>query len=99
MGQAAPRGRRGEDEHAAGKDCAAASKIAQRAAGQEQRSQRQRVGFDNPLNLGQRRVESRLQRRKGHVHDRAIDERQTRSENGGRKYPAARAGIGTIRNP
>ena len=90
-GKAAPRGRGGEDEHAASKDFAAASKIAQRSAGQEQRSQRQRIGFDNPLNLGQRRVESRLQRRKGHVHDGAIDERQTRSENGGREHPTAPA--------
>ena len=57
--KAAPRGGGGENEHADREDLAAASKIAQRSAGQEQRRQRERVGFDDPLNFGQRRVETR----------------------------------------
>jgi hypothetical protein len=50
-------------------------------------------GFDNPLHFCQRRVESRLQGGQGDVHDGAVDERQARSENGGRQYPPAPAGL------
>ena len=68
-------------------------RIAQRAAGQEQRRQRQRVGFDHPLHLGQRRVERGLQRGKRDVDDGAVDERQARSEDGGGQHPAAAATV------
>lgn len=61
--KAAPcRGHRKQDD-ADREYLAAAVKITERAAGEQQRRQEERVRFDNPLNMGDRPIHGRLQSR------------------------------------
>jgi hypothetical protein len=78
--QPAP-GRGYREEHYPGdEDFAAAIPVSQRAADEKQRRQKERVRFHDPLNLGNRRAQRRLQRRQRHIHDRAIDESHARAQ-------------------
>src|ERR1700730_5234380 len=48
--------------------------VAQRAARQNQRPKKQAIGFDNPLDVGDRAAKTRLQSWQSHVHNRAVNE-------------------------
>ena len=80
--QSAPGRGCGEEHDAGGEDLAAAVQVSQRPADEEQRRQEERVRFHHPLNVRQGRMQGRLQRRQRHVHDRAVDERHARTEDG-----------------
>ena len=82
--------RRGREEHDAEQEHAlAAELIAHRSADQDQRAQEQRVGFDHPLHVGDRRVEVGLERGQRDVDDRRVDERHARPEDGRDERPSA----------
>ena len=83
--------RRGREEDDAEQEHAlAAELIAHRSADQDQRAQKQRVGFDHPLDVGDRRVEVGLKRGQRDVDDRRVDERHARPEDGRDQGPSAR---------
>ena len=69
------------------RNLAAAVQIAQRSADQQQRRQEKRIRFHHPLNLRQRRMQGRLQRRQRHVHHRSVNECHARTENGRGQNP------------
>ena len=90
VGRESAPGRGCREEHdAGGEDLAAAVQVSQRAADEEQRRQEKRVRFHHPLNVRQRRMQGRLQRRQRHVHDRAVNERHARTEDGRGQNPGA----------
>ena len=72
--------RGGEEDDAEQEHSLAAELIAQRPADQNQRAQQQRVGFDHPLDVGDRRVKVSLKRGQRDVDDGGIDERHARRE-------------------
>ena len=74
-----------EEEHAL-----AAELIAHRSTDQDQRAQEQRVGFDHPLHVGDRRVEVGLKRGERDVDDGGIDKRHARAEDRRGQRPSAR---------
>ena len=88
--QTAAHGRDGEDRDARGEDPAAAEPVAERTADEEQRCEKERVGFDDPLDFGRGRVELRLEDREGDVDHRSVDERHARAQNRRRKNPGLR---------
>jgi hypothetical protein len=59
---------------------------------EDQRTQKQRVGFDHPLHVRDGRVEVPLQCGERNIDDGRIDERHARPENGRGEGPAARGG-------
>ena len=87
--QSAPGRGSGEEHNAGGEDLAAAVQVAQRPADEKQRRQEKRVRFHNPLNVRDGRMQGRLQRRQRHVHDRAVNERHARTEDGRGQNPGA----------
>ena len=58
--------------------------VAQRAAEQDQRTERQQVRIAHPLLTGQAPAEAALDRRQGHAHDTAVENRDAGPEN--RRY-------------
>ena len=74
-----------EEEHAL-----PAKLIAQRAADQDQGAREQRVSFDHPLDVGDRRMKVRLQCGQRDVDDRPVDERHARCEDRCGQRPALR---------
>jgi hypothetical protein len=79
-GDAAGHGGDGEEEQAGEENALAAELIAERSADQDERAEKQRVGLDHPLDVGDRGVEIGLKRGQRHVHDRAVDERHARRQ-------------------
>ena len=63
-----------EGDQADDEDPAAAELVAEAAADQQQRDQRQRVGLDHPLLAGEADVEPVADRRQGDVDDGAVEE-------------------------
>src|SRR5207247_3843591 len=57
--------------------------VAQRAADQDQRAQRQEIGVRHPLLSRQAAAEVALDRRQRHVHDRPVDRGDAGTENRG----------------
>jgi hypothetical protein len=57
-----------------------AEAVAQRSTGQKQGSEQERVGFNHPLHIQNRRGEALLQRRQRHIDSGAIDESHARSQ-------------------
>src|SRR5437879_120420 len=70
--ESAPSGGYGEEHDSGGEDLAAAIAVSQRSANEEQGGQEKRVSFHHPLNVRQRGMQGRLQRRQGHVHHRSV---------------------------
>ncbi|MBL7258431.1 tetratricopeptide repeat protein [Actinoplanes sp. LDG1-01] len=68
------RGRRGqrEDDQAGDEHAAAAEAVAERGRGEQERRERQRVGVDEPLQVGQRRVEVGADHRQRRAHDQVV---------------------------
>ena len=98
--QPAPERRQREDRDAGGEHPHAAEPIAERAAGQDQRGEHQRVGVDDPLYLNHGGAKARLQRRQGDVGARGIDEGEARPEDrrGEDPFPLA-LGAGRVGRP
>ncbi len=61
--------------------------IAQGPTGQQQGRQKERIGFDNPLYIGHRRVQVGLKLGQGHVDDRPVNEDHTGADDGRRQDP------------
>ena len=57
-----------------GEHASAAGEVGDRAGGQQQGGERQRVGVDHPLQVGEGRVERALDLRQRHVHDRDVEQ-------------------------
>ena len=68
-------------------DAAAAETVASGAADKEQRGEKQRIGFDNPLDVDEAGVKLTLQRRERHVDHRPIDKHHAGSKNRYRQDP------------
>ena len=66
-----------------------AQPVAQRAADEDQRGERERVGVDDPLRPGDTGVEVAVDRRQGEPDDRAVEERHARAEDHRGEQPAA----------
>ena len=88
VGQASGDAGGSEHDQTGEQESLAAETVAEAAGGQQQRSEQQVVGVDDPLQLRVRRVQLANQRREGHVDDRDVEvdhERcqQQRDENQG----------------
>ena len=92
----APYGSGSEHHDAYREDPATAVEIAKGSPGQQQCRKRQSIEFHHPLNLCEVCIQGGLQRRKSHVHDRAVNERHAGTENGYCQYPATAVGEGLI---
>jgi hypothetical protein len=64
----------GEHRQAGREQQTAPEQVGQRAGGQEESGERQRVGVDRPLKIGKRRVERLLNVRQRDVHDRQVEQ-------------------------
>src|SRR5437867_3318257 len=80
-------GRRRKERDAARIDSAPAEPVPHRTAHEQQGGEKECVGLDDPLDVGDRRPELALQRRQRHVDDGPIDEGETRPEDRRRQYP------------
>ena len=78
--QAADQRRQGEEGQSAGEDLAATVNVADDPGGEEEGGQRQGVGIDHPLQVGEGGVQRTLDVRQGHVHDRDVEQQH---EDGG----------------
>ena len=78
--KSAPRGRESEKRDTDQENAASSVVISEGSADKQKRREQERVRFDDPLHVNDRRVQVRLQRRQRHVHNRAVDERHARSE-------------------
>jgi hypothetical protein len=90
---AGPRTRRrcrGEDRRADGKHPAPPEAIAERAAGEQQRCEKERVRLDHPLGLGGARAQIAAQRGQRDVDHGAIDKRHARAEDRRQQRPPLR---------
>ena len=70
-----------------------AVEVAERAADEDQRREQQQVGLDDPLLVGERRVEVVAQRGQRDVDDRLVDEHDRRPEDAGDQRQPLRAGL------
>ena len=68
--------------------------VGERAGGQDQRRERDRVRVDDPLQPGQARAEPALDARQRDVHDRDVDQQHERRHADGEQRPAAARGGG-----
>jgi hypothetical protein len=76
-----------EDPQAPGEHPPAAQPVGQRAGGQHQRRQGQRVGVDHPLELGEAGPEVLLDRRQRRVHDGDVEEQHEGGDGDGAEGP------------
>jgi len=85
-----------EDREAEGEDAPAAEPVGERAGGQQEHRERQDVGVDDPLEVGEARVERRTQVGQRHVHDGQVEhEHEGRERHDPERPPAgARGGRG-----
>jgi hypothetical protein len=72
-------------------DPAPAEAVPQRAANQEQGGEEQRVRLDDPLHLGHRGPEVRLERGQGDVDRRSVDEGHAGAQDRRRQHPPFRS--------
>ena len=84
-----PAGERGdrEEDDAQHEDPLAAEEVGERAGGQDAGRQRERVGVDHPLEVGERRVERPLDRRQGDVDDRDVQQQHESGRTDGHERP------------
>ena len=75
--RAEQRGRR-EDRQADHEDAAAAEPVGERAGGEDEGRERERVGVDHPLEVGEARAEVLLDRRQGGVHHGDVEQQHER---------------------
>ena len=79
-------------------DAPAADAVGERAGGQQQRGERQRVGVDHPLQVGEVRVQVALDRRQRDVHDRDVEqEHEGRRADGDQRPPLRGPSSQTVR--
>ena len=79
-----------EPHHADHEHAAAPEPVAQRAAEQDQRGQRQGVGVDGPLQAAEARAEVRADPLQRHVDDGAVEHDHARAEHGREQHPPGR---------
>ena len=91
MFQARPQSERREreDDDADEEEEPAAVAVGERAGGQDQRCERERVGVDHPLQPGQARVQVALDVRQRDVDDRDVEQEHERRRADGDERPAA----------
>ncbi len=82
-------GDRGRGEHSGAdeEDPPPPVPVAQGAAEEDQRGERQRVAVDDPLQVGERRIEVLGDTRQGEVDDGAVEQRHARTEHRGEEHP------------
>ncbi len=82
----------GESEkgHASKEDTATAEEVAGRAADQDEGTEEQAIGFDDPLHVDDGSFEGGLQSGQGDVDHRAVNEHHAGAEDGGGEDPRAR---------
>ncbi len=85
--QPAPDGGGGEDDDAHDEDTAAPEAVAGRAADQDQGTQQQHVGVDDPLSAPDGCGQLALNRGQRDADDRAVDERHAGAEDGRSQHP------------
>ena len=83
-----------EDHDADQEDLAAAEDVAEAAAGDQQDGEGERVGVDRPLQRGQARRRSALDRRQRDVHDGVVEHHHEQREAHGRERPPAAVLLG-----
>ena len=83
-----------EDGEADHPQTPAAEYVGERAAREQQGGERERVGVDHPLQVGEARVQRRLNRRQGDVDDRDVEQQHERAEADGGERPPLRVGAG-----
>src|SRR5262245_54789467 len=86
--KAAPRGGESEHRDSNEKNSTAPVVIPKRSTDKQKRRKKKRVSLDHPLNVHDRGIQIRLQRRQRHVHNRAVDKCHTGSKGCGDKHPA-----------
>ena len=77
----------GEAADAGEEDPAASEAVAERAAEQDERGERQRVGVDHPLQAGGAGAEVGTDRGQRDRDDRGVEEGHARPQNGGEQDP------------
>ena len=95
-GEAAQGRCRGEDGQADQVHQAAAVHIRQAARGEQERGQSQRVGVDDPLQVGEAGVQGVLDVRQGDVHDRDVQQQHERAQADGDERPPLVAALGVL---
>jgi hypothetical protein len=70
------------------KNTAASKPVSHRAAEQQQRTQRQKIGVDHPLQRARIGVQRIADDRETDIHDRTVDEGEARCEDGCRENEA-----------
>ena len=86
-GEPAQHGGDGEDDEPDQEHAPAADAVGHRAAGQQQRGERERVGVDDPLQVGEVGAEVALDRRQRDVHDRDVEQQHERRQTHGEQRP------------
>src|SRR5262249_24212491 len=90
IGEGTGDGRDREEPDAAEKHALASELVTERTANQNQATEKQRVRFDHPLHIRDRRLQVPLQGGQRDVDDRGVDERHARPDDGGRERPPLR---------
>ena len=80
----------GERHEPGEEDPAAAEAVAERAAEEQERGERDEVRVERPLQTGDVGLQVAADRGQRDVHDRAVEERDARPEHGRRDHPARR---------
>ena len=80
----------GEEQHAGEKHALASELVAKRSADEDQRAEKQRVGFNHPLHVADRGMKVGLERGQRDVDDRAVEKRHARAEHRRRERPPCR---------
>jgi len=75
MRQSAPNGRQCEERNADAEDQFPAVVVAERTSYEQQRCEKKRVRFDNPLHVANGGVQVCLQGREGYINGRTINKR------------------------
>ena len=78
-----------ENDEADREDHAAAQAIGERPGRQQQGAQRQRVGVDHPLQVGEARMQSGLDPRQRDIHDRDVEQQHEGRDRNGYQPPLA----------
>ena len=87
----------GEEGEPDDEDPLAAEQVGERAGGEHAGREREGVRVDDPLQLGERRIEVLLHRRQGDVHDRDVEQEHENRRADGDQRPPLRSITGTAR--
>src|SRR5207244_13190003 len=85
--EATPAGGQGEDRDANGKEAPSPVQITQRSSHENERGEKERIGFHNPLHISGRGAQVLLDHWQGDIDDGAINKSHARSKDGSNEYP------------